>query len=101
MPFWPPERQGMAGLRCGRGVTFGYYSTSVVVTLKPDSPVGPSSCMSPLKSPTQVRTELSALIAEAVVEPDDARRHGLLVLADHWSDILRRRKNADERIYHA
>ena len=72
-----------------------------VVTVKPDSPVGPSSCMSPLKSPTQVRTELSALIAEAVLETDDARRHGLLVLADHWSDILRRRKTANERVHHA
>ncbi|RZJ41273.1 MAG: hypothetical protein EON86_10765 [Brevundimonas sp.] len=48
--------------------------------------------MSPLKSQTQVRAELSELIAEAVVETDDARRQGLLVLADHWSDILRRRK---------
>ena len=72
-----------------------------MVTLQPDSPVRPSSCMSPLKSPTQVRTELSALIAEAVLETDDARRHGLLVLADHWSDILRRRKAVEERIHHA
>ena len=72
-----------------------------MVTLKPDSRVGPSSCMTPLKSPTQVRAELSALIAEAVVETDDARRQGLLVLADHWSDILRRRRDVEERVHHA
>jgi hypothetical protein len=52
--------------------------------------------MPPLKPPSEVRAELSELIAEAVVEPDDARRHGLLTLADHWSDILRRRKAAEE-----
>lgn len=57
--------------------------------------------MTPLKSPTQVRAELSALIAEAVVETDDARRQGLLVLADHWSDILRRRRDVEERVHHA
>lgn len=57
--------------------------------------------MTPLKSPTQVRAELSALIAEAVVEADDARRQGLLVLADHWSDILRRRRDVEERVHHA
>lgn len=53
--------------------------------------------MPPLKSSSQVRAELSELIAEAVVETDDVRRQGLLVLADHWSDILRRRKDADEQ----
>lgn len=51
--------------------------------------------MSPLKTPTQVRAELTDLISEAVTEPDLYRRHGLLVLADHWSDILRRRRQAE------
>ncbi|WP_420472386.1 hypothetical protein [Brevundimonas sp. FT23042] len=51
--------------------------------------------MSPLKPPSEVRAELSQLIAEAVAETDDTRRQGLLVLADHWSDILRRRKAAE------
>lgn len=50
--------------------------------------------MPPLKPPSEVRAELSELIAEAVVETDEARRQGLLTLADHWSDILRRRKAA-------
>jgi hypothetical protein len=52
--------------------------------------------MPPLKPPSEVRAELSELIAEAVVETDDARRQGLLTLADHWSDILRRRKAAGD-----
>ncbi|HEY0927828.1 hypothetical protein [Brevundimonas sp.] len=49
-----------------------------------------------MKPPSEVRAELSELIAEAVAETDDVRRQGLLVLADHWSDILRRRKAAGE-----
>lgn len=55
--------------------------------------------MTPLRNPTQVRAELSSLIAEAVEEPDLYRRQGLLTLADHWADILRRRResSADER----
>ncbi|RYF88531.1 MAG: hypothetical protein EON95_20205 [Caulobacteraceae bacterium] len=52
--------------------------------------------MPPLKPQSEVRAELSELIAEAVAETDDTRRQGLLVLADHWSDILRRRKAAGE-----
>lgn len=51
--------------------------------------------MPPLKSPAEVHVELSELIAEAVAEPDLYRRQGLLTLADHWSDILRRRKEAE------
>jgi hypothetical protein len=50
--------------------------------------------MPPLKTRSEVHAELSGLIAEAVSEPDLYRRHGLLVLADHWSDILRRRREA-------
>lgn len=54
--------------------------------------------MSPLKSPSDVHAELSSLIAEAVAEPDLQRRHGLLVLADHWSDILRRRRDQESGV---
>lgn len=56
----------------------------------------PSFRMSPLKSQSQIHAELSGLIAEAVAETDFYRRQGLLVLADHWSDILRRRREAEE-----
>lgn len=48
--------------------------------------------MPPMRSRSEVHAELSNLIAEAVAEPDLQRRQGLLVLADHWSDILRRRR---------
>ncbi len=63
--------------------------------LKPDSGPAAYSPMPPLKPPSEVRAELSELIAAAIAETDDTRRQGLLVLADHWSDILRRRKAAE------
>ena len=44
------------------------------------------------KSADDIRRELSGLIRDAVPETDPARRQALLVLADHWSDILRRRQ---------
>ncbi len=44
------------------------------------------------KSVDDIRRELSALIGDAVPEDDAERRQALLVLADHWSDILRRRR---------
>lgn len=47
--------------------------------------------MTSLKTRSEVQAELSGLIAEAVSEDDLSRRRGLLTLADHWSDILRRR----------
>jgi len=47
--------------------------------------------MSTLRTAPEVRREMAALIADAVAEPDDERRRALLVLADHWADILRRR----------
>jgi hypothetical protein len=47
--------------------------------------------MNPLRTVPEVRREMAALIADAVIEPDDERRRALLVLADHWADILRRR----------
>lgn len=47
--------------------------------------------MSTLRTAPEVRREMAALIAAAVAEPDDERRRALLVLADHWADILRRR----------
>lgn len=56
---------------------------------------GASLSMTPLKTRSEVRAELSGLIAEAVGEDDLSRRQGLLALADHWSDILRRRGEAE------
>ena len=46
------------------------------------------------KSDDDIRRELSGLIEDAVPEDDPARRQALLTLADHWSDILRRRRAA-------
>lgn len=43
------------------------------------------------KSFDEIRRELSDLIGDAVPEEDPERRQALLVLADHWSAILRRR----------
>jgi hypothetical protein len=50
--------------------------------------------MSTLRTAPEVRREMAALIADAVAEPDDDRRRALLVLADHWADMLRRRVGA-------
>ena len=47
------------------------------------------------KSADDIRRELSGLIRDAVPENDPARRQALLVLADHWSDIMRRRQAAE------
>ena len=47
----------------------------------------------PLKSDDEIRSELQELIAEAVPEPHQGRRAALLTLADHWADILRRRRD--------
>lgn len=49
------------------------------------------TCLHMSKSVHAIRRELSDLIREAVPENDPARRQALLVLADHWSDIMRRR----------
>ena len=54
---------------------------------------GVSDPSKPLKTSEEVREELAELIREAVRESDDGRRRGLLTLADHWSDILRRRQS--------
>lgn len=43
------------------------------------------------RSAEQIRREISGLVREAVPEQDPVRRQALLVMADHWSDILRRR----------
>ena len=37
------------------------------------------------------RQRIKDLIAEAVVEPDDARRYSLLWMADEWLALLARR----------
>lgn len=53
--------------------------------------------MSQMRSAPEVRREMAALIADAVAEPDEERRRALLVLADHWADILRRRNQTETR----
>lgn len=47
--------------------------------------------MSPLHTAEQCRQKIRDLIAEAVGEPDVARREGLLELADQWAEVARRR----------
>jgi len=44
--------------------------------------------MQPLKTATEIRLEISDLIAEAVAEADEMRRTALLVMADHWVALL-------------
>ncbi len=46
------------------------------------------------KSADEIRKELAVLIREAVAETEETRRRALLVLADHWSEIMRRRQGA-------
>lgn len=48
--------------------------------------------MAPRKTTEEIRRELSDLILEAVPEPDPVRRTALLTLADHWSELLRKRR---------
>lgn len=43
------------------------------------------------KTVSEVSERISELIAEAIGERDDARRRGLLALADLWADIRRNR----------
>lgn len=47
--------------------------------------------MTSLHSAEQCRQKIRDLIAEAVGEPDAARREGLLELADQWAEVARRR----------
>ena len=47
--------------------------------------------MSPLHTAEQCLEKVRDLIAEAVREPDNARREGLLGLADQWMAAARRR----------
>ena len=44
-----------------------------------------------LHSAEQCRQKIRDLIAEAVREPDPARRQGLLELADQWTAMAQRR----------
>ncbi|WP_183255646.1 hypothetical protein [Brevundimonas basaltis] len=37
---------------------------------------------------------IARLVRSAVPEPDDQRRQALLVMADHWSELLRLRTRA-------
>lgn len=48
--------------------------------------------MAPRKTIEDIRRELSDLILAAVPEPDPARRTALLTLADHWSELLQKRR---------
>lgn len=48
--------------------------------------------MAPRKTIEDIHRELSDLILEAVPEPDPMRRTALLTLADHWSELLRKRR---------
>ena len=41
------------------------------------------------------RQRISELVRLAVPEPDDERRQALMVMADHWSELLRLRTRAD------
>lgn len=50
--------------------------------------------MTELKTAEQVREHLRDLIREAIPERDHGRRLGLLTMADHWADSLRRRSTA-------
>ncbi|QBX38387.1 hypothetical protein E4M02_08430 [Brevundimonas sp. S30B] len=43
------------------------------------------------KTVNEISERISELIAEAIAETDDARRRGLLELADLWADIRRSR----------
>lgn len=51
-----------------------------------------SISMKPLRPVQDMRAEIAALIAEAVPETDDMRRHALLVMADHWRELIDRRR---------
>ena len=50
--------------------------------------------MTPLHTPEQGRQKVRDLIAEAVREPNDSRREGLLDMADQWTAVARRRRQA-------
>lgn len=64
-----------------------------LATLKPARAGCVINLVKPLKSDDEIRSELQELIAEAVPEPHQGRRAALLTLADHWADILRRRRD--------
>jgi CBS domain containing-hemolysin-like protein len=47
----------------------------------------------PRKTLEECREKISEMIGEAVVEDDDARREGLLTLADLWGEVADRHKD--------
>lgn len=47
------------------------------------------------KTVSDISERISELISEAIAEGDNARRRGLLALADIWADIRRSRVAAD------
>ena len=51
--------------------------------------------MPPRKTLSECREKISEMIGEAVVEDDDARRTGLLTLADLWVEVAERRREEE------
>ena len=88
-------------VRGARGVAQGQALTArrlaagwpfFVLKLKPERDQPLSVGMTPRRSIEDIRRELSDLILEAVPEPDPVRRTALLTLADHLSELLRKRR---------
>jgi hypothetical protein len=48
--------------------------------------------MPPPRTREECLKKISEMIGEAIIEDEDARREGLLTLADHWIDLADRRK---------
>jgi hypothetical protein len=44
------------------------------------------------KSAAECRRRVAEIVADAVVERDAERRQALLVMADHWGELLRLRR---------
>jgi hypothetical protein len=51
--------------------------------------------MPPRKTRDECLRKISEMIGEAVVEDDNARREGLLTLADMWIEVADRRKDEE------
>lgn len=92
--------RGAQGLAKGQALTAGRLFVSrpfLVLKLKPEPDQRLWVGMTPRKTIEDIRRELSDLILEAVPEPDPVRRTALLTLADHWSELLRKRRAELER----
>lgn len=51
-------------------------------------------------STEEALAELNKLIAEAIVEDDRVRRKALLIMADHWSSVVRSRQGGGTNLCH-